>query len=76
MHKDGYMGDRSIQGDISAIYNQQPVFHTPETETHSTPMQTSNFNLSSTSVQALIHPLVTHSVSTLVLHWIIRMESF
>lgn len=36
--------------------------HMPETVTDSTPVQTSSFNLSSTSVQALTHTLVTHKL--------------
>lgn len=61
----------------STIYNQQPVFIWLG-ETHLTAVQTSSFSLPSTVVQALIHTLVTHSVSFQgdVLHWIIRVESF
>lgn len=48
--------------------------HMPETVTHSIPVQTSSFNLSSTSVQALTHPLVTHKLFPA--QGIITMKSF
>lgn len=68
MHKDGYRVTETFkvtfQQLYSAIYRHMP---------YSTPVQTSSFSLSSTSVQALAYALVTQTVPV---QGVITMESF
>lgn len=67
MHKDGYRVTETFkvtfQQLYSAIYQHMP---------YSTPVQTSGFSLSSTSVQALAYALVTQTVPV---QGVITMES-